>query len=161
MKLNCEGKCSFLSFKLNNNIFAITVQKVLEVMEKQEITPVPNAPEYIKGVLNYRGEILTIIDLRKKFQLKNVNEEKYVIIVLEVLLGEKKMLTGAIADRVVDVISIEASEVKEVPEMGSHFKTDFLIGMIKGRDDIVTILDIDHVFEKHDLEVVKMLQENI
>lgn len=158
VQLDCD-KCSFLSFRLDKNVFAISVTRVLEVLEKQEITIVPNAPGYITGVLNYRGEILTILDLRKKFRLKNINDNKYVIIVLEIKIGERKLYTGAIADSVVDVITFESSEIKDVPEMGSHFNTDFIIGMIKQNEEIVTILNIDSVFEKHELEMVNTIQE--
>ncbi len=158
--LDCDQKCAFLSFKLNKNVFAVSVKKVLEVLEKQEITIVPNAPDYISGVLNFRGEILTIIDLRKKFRFKIVDDSKYVIIVLEIQFGDTKVLTGAIADGVVDVITIESSEVKQVPEMGSHFNTEFLVGMFKRENEIVTILNIDRVFEKHELEMVNSLQED-
>ena len=160
-KLDCDGKCSFLSFRLDKSVFAVSVKKVLEVLEKQDITLVPNAPDYISGVLNYRGEILTIIDLRKKFHFSKYSDDKFVIIVIEILLGEMKILTGAIADAVVDVVSFESKNIKEVPEMGSHFNTDFIIGMFKQNEEIVTILDIDKVFEKHEIEIVNAIQENM
>lgn len=147
MKKDSNIKSSYLSFKLNKEIFAIGVEQVIEVLEKQIITEVPNAPGYICGVINFRGDILAVTDLRKKLNLPECNEEQYVVIVLEIQTGNKKILSGAIADSVVDVISFSYDEIKDVPAMGSHFNTELIKGMIKISEKFITILNIEKVLD--------------
>ena len=155
-KKNNKRKNTFLSFKIGNEIFAVTVHKVLEVLQKQHITVIPNAPEYIKGVFNFRGNIIPAIETRLKFGLpeRDVNE-KYVIIVFDVQLAEKRMVVGAVADSVRDVISFEESQIQAVPELGISYNTEFLRGMLKSGDGFTMILDIDKVFSQAEINILK------
>ncbi len=97
-------KKSYLSFQLDDEIFAINVKKVLEVLQMQKITKVPKTPDYIKGVINFRGEILPVIDTRQKFSLNKVEDyTKFVIIMLNFVRDHKEQKFGAIVDSVMDV----------------------------------------------------------
>jgi chemotaxis signal transduction protein len=137
----------YLIFRLDKKVFAVSVQNVLEVMEKQEITEVPNAPEMVNGVINFRGEILPVINTGRKFGNASYElTQKFVIIVLEVTTPKKQYMVGAIADYVIDVIEISDDEIKPVPEMGSSFNPSFLKGMYKADNGFIMLLNANEVF---------------
>jgi len=145
-------KQAYLSFDLNGEIFAITVNNVLEVLENQKLTKVPKAPFYIKGVINFRGEILPVIDTRVKFNMPEKEDNgKSVIIVFDIDLADKKLLIGGIVDGVKDVIEISQNEIKDVPNMGSKYNSDFMLGMIKTDDHFIMLLNIEKVFSTEEL----------
>jgi len=147
-----DRKSYYLSFKLDKEIFAVSVYKVLEVLQMQKVTQVPKAPEYIRGVINFRGEILPVVETRTKFNMPDrEDEEKYVIIVLDLQINGQKLILGAMADGVKDVLEIKEEDIKEVPEMGSNYNTEFLKGMLKVDDGFIMILDIDRVFSVEDV----------
>lgn len=149
-------KKSYLSFRLGEEIFAVSVKKVLEVLEIQRITRVPKTPQYIRGVINFRGEILPVIETRLKFNMETIEETpKTVIIVFDLDVKGKQVVLGAIADSVKDVIEITDDEIKSVPEMGSKYNTKFIKGMIKTNDGFTMLLDIDQVFSEKDLTIIK------
>ncbi len=153
MRNNLEAnKDYYLSFSLDKEIFAVSVYKVLEVLENQKMTEVPKSPDYIKGVINFRGEILPVIDMRKKFCLpEQEDDSKYVIIVLDLRIGSQKLILGAMTDGVRDVLEIEKEKIGEVPEMGSNYNTEFINGMYHFEDKFMMLLNIDKVFESDDL----------
>jgi purine-binding chemotaxis protein CheW len=157
-----KKKNVFLSFKIGKETFAVSVHKALEVLEKQNITRVPNVPTYVEGVINFRGKIVPVIDTRLKFKLaKKAEDEKYVIIVFDLLLENKNMVIGAIADSVNDVIALDDSNILEVPELGFNYNADFIVGMLKNADSFTMILDIDKVFTMAEIEIIKASGENV
>ncbi len=157
---NIKRKNTFLSFRIGKETFAVSVQKVLEVLEKQYITEVPNVPEYVEGVINFRGKIIPVIDTRIKFNLPKRNEnEKYVVIVFDIHVKEKKMLIGAMADSVHDVLALDETNILEVPEMGYNYNAEFLLGMLKNEKSFTMILDIDKVFSKEEVDILKLASE--
>ncbi len=150
-ELNSTKK-AYLSFELNGEIFAITVNNVLEVLENQKLTKVPKAPFYIKGVINFRGEILPVINTRVKFNMPEKEEDgKSVIIVFDIDLADKKLLIGGMVDGVKDVIEIADNEIKPVPDMGSKYNSDFIIGMIKSGEHFIMLLNIEKVFSTEEI----------
>lgn len=154
-------KSAFLSFNLSTEIFAITVSKVLEVLEIQPVTKVPQAPDYIRGVINFRGDILPVIDTRRKFNMETVEDTpKTVIIVLDLVIYNKKLIVGIIADSVKDVIEISPSDVKEVPTLGSRYNSDFIEGMIKTESGFIMILNIEKIFTTDDISIVESSTES-
>lgn len=154
--LNNKKKNTFLSFRIAKETFAVSVQKVLEVLERQYITEVPNVANYINGVINFRGKIIPVIDSRLKFNLiKRQNDEKYVVIVFDLLIDNKKMLIGAMVDNVHDVITFEESAILSVPDLGYNYDTQFILGMIKNEKSFTMLLDIDKVFSKEEINLIK------
>ena len=150
-----KHKNVFLSFRLGKETFAVSVKKVLEVLQQQHITEVPDVPAYIKGVINFRGDILPICDARIKFNLPvQDNDEKCVVIVLDLENNDQKMRIGAIADGVKDVISIEESDIRPVPEMGLRYNAEYLSGMIKSGDSFIMVLNVDKVFTTDEVNVI-------
>jgi purine-binding chemotaxis protein CheW len=152
---NKKRKNTFLSFRIGKETFAVSVHKALEVLEKQYITQVPNVPAYIEGVINFRGKIIPVIDTRLKFKLpRRESHEKYVVIVFDLLVDDKKMIIGAMADSVQDVVAFDDSNILEVPELGFNYNAEFILGMLKNENSFTMILDIDKVFSTEELNII-------
>ena len=144
MNIEHSKKDTYLSFSIANELYAVMVGKVLEVLQTQSISSVPNAPEYIQGVMNFRGEIIPVFKTRTKFCLpKRDDNQKYVIIVLEVEQDGEKVILGAIADNVKDVITITDKDIKPIPQIQGDLKADFLQGIAKIDDQFILLLDVD------------------
>jgi len=156
---------TYLSFIVCDELFAVNVSKVLEVLQKQHITHVPNAPNYIRGIINFRGEVVPVFESRIKFNLPDRNDEAaFVVIVLDLSKEGEVFRIGAIVDRVKDVISIEESDIKPVPVMSKEFNTDFLYGIFKLNNDFIMLLDVEKVFtgdELLGLKEVNKIEEQI
>ena len=143
---------TFLTFMLGNENFAVPVSKVLEVLQKQSITRVPKTPAHIMGIINFRGEILPVIDMRQKFNLQaTVHKDVRIIIVFETDAVNNKIIIAATADSVKDVIEIKQSEIKPVPEMGLGYESRYVSGAIRRNELFILMLDIEKVFSLTDL----------
>lgn len=146
-------KETFLTFLLGQELFAVNVKKVLEVLEKQHITKVPQTPGHILGILNFRGEILPVIDTRVKFNLEShAIDDKNFVIVYDISTASNKYIIAATADAVKDVIEISDTEIKPVPEMGINYDSKFISGAVRRDNDFILILDIEKVFSFSDIE---------
>jgi purine-binding chemotaxis protein CheW len=147
---------TYLSFIVCEELFAVNVKKVLEVLQKQRITHVPNAPTEIKGIINFRGDVVPVFESRIKFDLPERNEdEPFVVIVLDLSQGNDVFRIGAIVDKVKDVISIEDSDIKPVPVMSQDFNAQFLQGIFKLNNDFIMLLDVDKVFTNEELSAIR------
>ena len=147
---------TFLSFTICSEVYAVNVVKVLEVLEKQQITRVPNAPHYIKGILNFRGDVVPVFESRAKFNLPERDaNDSFVIIVLDFSHESETFRLGAIVDRVRDVITIDETEIKPVPPMSKEFNTEFLQGIFKLKDQFVMLLNVEKVFTGNELDQLK------
>lgn len=153
-------KNTFLSFLIGEEYFAVPVSKVLKVLEKQPISKVPNSPNYIRGVISFRGNIISVIRTHVKFGLPEPeSDSKYVIITLELKRGQDTLILGALADKVKDVIQIPEAEIKPVPEMDNDFNTDFLTGIYQKNDRFIMLLDVDKVFSRDEIAQVTSIAE--
>ena len=142
----------YLTFKLDEEVFALDVAKVREILEESSITKVPQTPDFMRGVINLRGSVVPVIDMRLKFGMSRT--EKTVntcIIVVEVQLEDEVIVLGALADSVQEVIEMEPSQIEAAPHIGSRLNTDFIRGMGKHDNRFIMILDIDRVFTDADL----------
>ena len=146
---------SYLTFKLQTELFAINVSKVLEILEMKPITRVPKSPTFLKGVINLRGNILPVIDARNKF---NMPEAEFsvdtCIIVLSINNEKESLLVGAIVDSVQKVIDIADDDIKVPPSMSAVYREDFITGIGKVDEDFIMILNIDKVFSAEDVHVL-------
>lgn len=136
---------SFLIFSLDSELFALNVRSVLEVLENQVVTTVPNTPEHVKGVLNFRGDILPIIDMREILNLGNSNENE-VVIVLDLKSENHKLRIGAVADGVIGVVLVPEVSIESLPDLNLAFSKEFLAGMFQHDGKFIKILDVDKVF---------------
>lgn len=148
---------SYISFKLGEEFFAINVTKVLNIQQVVKITKVPTAPEYMKGVINLRGTVLPIIDIRMKFGMEPIEYKRdTVILVLNVQINNETVDTGILVDSVKEVFEITKEELLPPPGMGAKYKNKFIEAMYKTSDEqFVMILDIDKVFSSEDLVVLQ------
>ncbi len=136
----------YLTFALADEEFGLEILKVREIIGYMEITRVPQTPEYIEGVINLRGQVIPVVDLRMKFSMpaKEVTEQTCIIVV-ESTCGERKFQTGLIVDNVCEVLDIEGGNIENAPEFGTSFNTDFILGMGKVGNKVKILLDIDKV----------------
>ena len=142
---------TYLSFIINDEKFAVNVAKVLEVLQKQPISPVPNTPDYFQGVINFRGEIIPVIDTRIKLGLSGIQlEENFVIIVIEIRTETDQIVVGAIVDRVKDVITINQDQIMPVPKMNNKVKSDFFTGIVRVKDGFIIIINFDKIIISED-----------
>ncbi len=145
-----------LTFKLDEEIFAIDISKVREVLEYTAVTKVPQTPEFMKGVINLRGHVVPVVDLRLKFGMPEA--EKTVntcIIIVEVTVDTDTAILGALADSVQEVFEMEADQIEPAPKIGTRLNTEFTKGTGKQDDQFIMILDIDKVFSTDELAIVQ------
>lgn len=137
----------YLTFVLGRECYGVPVLKVREIIRLCEITPVPQMPEYIKGVLNLRGKIIPVADLRLKFRLAKIdNTELTCIVVVSVALPDKTAsLMGLIVDAVEEVANITAADIEPTPDFGAAIDTDYILGLAKIKNTVKALLDIDKV----------------
>lgn len=157
-----KTKQTLLTFLLGQEYFAVHVTKVLEVLEKQNITKVPQTPAHILGIINFRGEILPVIDTRQKFNLPAIAEEdKHFVIVYDLSTDTHNLIVAGTADAVKDVIEILPSDIKPVPEMGIGYDARFISGVVRQNDEFIMILDIDKVFALSEAEIGEALATSV
>jgi purine-binding chemotaxis protein CheW len=142
---------TYLTFLLHGELYAIQVDKVLEVLEKQELTLVPNAPEVILGVLNFRGNVVPVYQTCLVLNLTKLDDNSnYFIIILELDTESGSINLGAIVDKVKGVIQINDDEIKSVPPMNKEYNAEVIKGIVKYKDDYILIMDVDKLFAKKD-----------
>ena len=146
----------YLTFRLSNETFAIDVAKVREVLDLTTITAIPRTPEFMSGVINLRGSVVPVVDLRLCFDMtKTESTRNTCIVVVEVLLDGESTVIGALADSVEEVIDLEPDQIQPAPRIGTQIRTDFIRGMGKRDAQFIMILDIDRVFSADELSSVR------
>jgi len=136
----------YLSFRLGKEDFAIQVLKVREIVGIQDITSVPQMPSYVKGVINLRGKVIPVVDLRLKFGLEEREyTQRTCIIVVQTHHGGVAVQTGVIVDEVSEVLNLAANEIEDTPDFGEDVATPYLLGMAKVKGNVKMLLDIDQV----------------
>lgn len=151
---------AYLSFRLGEEVFALHVGKVHKILEMTEITEVPRAPEYMKGVINLRGNVLPVIDMRIKFGMTAAKWTKTTcILVVEADIDEETVMVGLLVDAVQAVQKIKDEEILPPPSIGSKFRSDFISGMTRVNDKFFMVLNIDKVLTSDDLISLKAIQE--
>lgn len=146
----------YLTFKLEDEVFALDVAKVREILEYTSITKVPQTPDFMRGVINLRGSVVPVIDMRLKFGMSATERTvNTCIIVVEVQMEDETIILGALADSVQEVVELEPEQIEAAPHIGTRLNTDFIRGMGKAGSHFIMILDIDKVFTLTELETVQ------
>ena len=146
----------YLTFKLEEEIFALDISKVREVLDFTAITKVPRTPEFMRGVINLRGNVVPVVDMRLKFGMtKTENTVNTCIIIVEIHLDGETTVLGALADAVQEVRELGSGQIEPAPKIGTRLKTDFIQGMGKQGEGFIIILDIDRVFSADELSLVQ------
>jgi purine-binding chemotaxis protein CheW len=139
----------YLTFKLDQEVFALDVAKVREILDFTTVTRVPQTPDFMRGVINLRGSVVPVMDLRLKFGMSTT--EKTVntcVIVAEMVVDGETMVLGVLADSVQEVIDLEPEQIEPAPRIGAKLNTEFILGMGKHNEQFMMILDIDKVFSE-------------
>ena len=150
----------YLTFKMEEEIFALDVGKVREILDYTNITKVPRTPDFMKGVINLRGSVVPVVDMRLKFHMPA--QERTVdtcIIVVEITVEGEPTVLGALVDSVQEVFELEPSQVEPAPRIGTKLSTDFILGMGRRDERFVIILDIDRVFSSDELTLAAAMKE--
>ncbi len=151
----------YLSFRLDDNIFAFNVLKTREVLFYTKITPIPCTPPYVAGVLNLRGSVVSVVDLRSKFGMKSAAiTQDTAIIIVETMLENDLVVLGALVDAVKGVLSFEADQIEPPPKIGIKLNLDLISGIGKRNDDFVIILNIDKVFSEEEITLIREAAES-
>lgn len=146
----------YLTFKLADELFALDIGKVREVLDFTTITKVPRTPDFMRGVINLRGSVVPVIDLRLKFGMAMAEMTvNTCVIIVEVELGEEKVVMGAMADAVQEVLDLAPDQIEPPPRIGTKLDTEFIKGMGKHAEQFIIILDIDKVFTTDEMELVR------
>ena len=146
----------FLTFKLNQEEYAIPILKIKEIIGMMPITQVPRLPKFIKGVINLRGKIIPVIDLRLKFGLDERDyDERTSIIVMELDTGNGSKTSGMVVDTVQEVIDITAESIEPPPQYGTDLDQAFLTGMGKVNDNVVMLLDADKILSSDEQQIIE------
>ncbi len=149
----------YLTFHLANEEFGIRVLKVREIMGLQEITAVPQTPGHIKGVINLRGKVIPVIDLRLKFGLPAAEYTQRTCIIVSQLQGESStVLMGIIVDGVSEVLNLTSLEIEDTPEFGEEIAGRYLLGMAKVKGKVKILLDIDKVLSPQEIHGLSTVQ---
>jgi purine-binding chemotaxis protein CheW len=146
----------YLTFKLDDEIFALDIASIREVLELTTVTKVPRTPEFMRGVINLRGGVVPVVDLRLKFDMSKT--EKTVntcIIITEIMVDGETTILGALADSVQEVLEIDAGQIEPPPKIGTRLNTEFIRGMGKRNGQFIMILNIDKVFSSEELAIVQ------
>ncbi len=146
----------YLTFKLGDEVFALDIGKVREVLDFTTVTKVPQTPDFMRGVINLRGNVVPVVDMRLKFGLsiteKTVNT---CVIITEIEVDGETTVLGAMADSVQEVLDLEPEQIEPPPRIGAKLNTDFIMGMGKHNDQFIMILNIDKVFSAIELADTK------
>lgn len=149
-----EGK--YLTFSLDREEYGIGILKVKEIIGMMRITPVPQTPEYVKGVINLRGKVIPVIDLRLRFGMQSIDyNERTCIIVVEINTTSGRIHTGIVVDSVSEVLNIRSSDIEDTPTFGTKLNTDYILGMAKMGGGVKILLEIDRVLSTQELDALE------
>jgi purine-binding chemotaxis protein CheW len=150
---NVAGK--HLTFQLGKEVYGLEILKVQEIIGVTDVTPIPRTPPSVRGVINLRGKVIPVVDLRRKFDLEAKEDTDRTCIIVVEISGEAALLTiGILVDEVCEVQEINADQIEAPPSFGASVNTDFMLGMGKIGDVVVSLLNIDKVLSGQELGAV-------
>lgn len=157
---NMEIK-SYLTFQLGEEIFACHVNKLLHILEIPEITDIPGAPPYMKGIIDLRGKVLPVIDTKIKMGMPPVEFTKDTcIVVMDINIDDDSLLVGVLVDKVMEVLEFNEDEILPPPNLGSKYHSQFITGIVNRNDKFILIIDIDTVFSLDEINFMRDSSDN-
>jgi len=145
-----------LTFTLGNEEYGIDILKVQEIRGYEAVTTIANAPDFIKGVINLRGIIVPIVDMRIKFNLEKVTYDETTVVII---LNVANRVVGMVVDGVSDVTALKADEIKAAPEFGSSLDTKYLQGLGTADERMIILVDIEKLMSSKDMELIESVEE--
>lgn len=151
-----EQERKYLTFQLAGEEYGIGILKIKEIIGMMPITPIPQAPDFVKGVVNLRGMVIPVIDLRLRFGMGNAEQNaRTCIIVVEIEADLGNIVIGVVVDAVSEVMNIKNEDIEETPNLGGSLNTDFIMGMAKMDGGVKILLDIDRVFKESEIKLLE------
>ena len=148
--------CQYLTFVLDDELFALDIATVREVLEFRDVTKVPRMPPYMLGVINLRGNVVPVLDLKQKFGMGRTERTVAAcVIIAEVTVEDEPVVLGALADSVQEVFDLDPGQVEPPPKIGTRLDTEFIQGMGKKGEEFVILLDIDRVFSAAEVSATR------
>lgn len=149
-----EGK--YLTFSMADEEYGIGILKVKEIIGMMPVTTVPQTPEFVKGVINLRGKVIPVVDLRLRFGMESIDyTERTCIIVVEIAGPSGTVMIGIVVDSVSEVLNIKSEDIEDTPTFGAKLNTDYILGMAKMEGGVKILLDIDRVLSSIEVDVLK------
>jgi purine-binding chemotaxis protein CheW len=146
-----DGVLEALAFKLGNEEYGIKILQVQEIRGYESVTRIASAPEHVKGVVNLRGTIVPIVDMRIKFKLGEPTYNQFTVVII---LNIRDRVVGMVVDSVSDVISLTADQIKPAPDMGGALNTDYLVGLGTVDERMIILVDIDRLMSSEEMGVI-------
>ncbi|MBF0519727.1 MAG: chemotaxis protein CheW [Nitrospirae bacterium] len=152
----------FLTFKLDDEVFALHIEKIREVLEFTTVTKMPRTPEFMRGVINLRGSVVPVIDLKQKFGMSYTKKAvDTCVVITEVEMEGEKIILGAMVDSVKEVMELEKSAIEPPPKIGTQLSNEYIEGMGKQDEEFIIILDIDKIFSADELTMVTDMKGHV
>ncbi len=156
VKVMAEKSGKYLTFQLEDEEYGIGILRVKEIIGMMPITSVPRTPEFVKGVINLRGKVIPVIDLRSKFDMETIEyNERTCIIVVEIDSESSTVLIGIVVDAVSEVLNIKEDEIEETPTFGTKLNTEYILGMAKMEGGVKILLNIGKVLSNEEIAVLE------
>ncbi len=149
----------YLTFQLGKEVYGIEILKVQEIIGMMNITHIPKTPDFVRGVINLRGKVIPVIELRRKFGMESMTDtERTCIVVVQVKWADNTITMGLLVDEVSEVLNVTPDQIEAPPSFGAGVDTDFILGMGKVGQKVVMMLDVDRVLAAEELAEVKMVK---
>jgi purine-binding chemotaxis protein CheW len=156
IKAMAEKEGKYLTFTLADEEYGIGILKIKEIIGMMPITSVPQTPEFVKGVINLRGKVIPVVDLRRKFGIDEIDyTERTCIIVVEIQGEAGTLMMGIVVDSVSEVLNIKGEDIEATPTFGARLNTDYILGMAKMEGGVKILLDIDRVLNSEEIAVME------
>jgi len=145
----------YLTFQLAGEEYGLEILKVKEIIGIMDITALPRTPDYVKGVINLRGKVIPVIDLRLRFGFPEAEHtEKTCIVVVEIIEDNANIQVGIVVDAVSEVLNVTVEDIEDTPKFGVKLDTEFILGMAKSKDRVRTLLEIDNVLSTTEISML-------
>ncbi len=149
-----EGK--YLTFSLAGEEYGIGILKVKEIIGMMTITTVPQTPSFVKGVINLRGKVIPVVDLRLRFGIEEIGyNDRTCIVVVEISSNSGTIMIGIVVDSVSEVLNVKGDDIEETPTFGTRLETDYILGMAKMEGGVKILLDIDQVLSREEVTMLE------
>jgi len=158
--IDIDKKISYINIQIGTECFAISVFKVLEIIRYAEVTYVPKASDFVPGIINFRGSIVPVIDMHKRFNMTGTYDAVKMIVVVDIKKNDKNVLLGLLVDQVTDVLEFEFKSIRSVPDLGIKFNPDFIDGFIEHKDGFIMVLNTDRVLNLKELSEVSLVTDS-
>jgi len=151
----------YLTFALGKEEYGLEILKVREIIGHMDITAVPRTPSFVKGVINLRGQVIAVVDLRAKFEMQAAEKsDETCIIVVEIQRSGRKLSTGIVVDKVSEVLDIPGEKIEDAPAFGETVATDFILGIGKIGESVKILLDINRVLGDEEVNTLAQIQQS-